>query len=176
MRDIYIIGGITLAAVVIGTTLFLFGPASLQSDVNAALNSAQTGGTSTVPFTPLESGNSALGVSVRTNYRISSRNDLDALWPLLYGEKDAPPIPQIDFSKYEILTLFDGSHSTTGHGIAVASITDANAVRTVVVTHIVPDGDCSVGTSSNSPFIVIRVPKTTFQLAHQDVTASSTCK
>ncbi len=176
MRDIYIIGGITLIAAIIGTTLFFFGPASLQSDVNAALDSAQTGGTSSVPFTPLESGDSALGVSTRTNYRITSMNDLAALWPLLYGEKDAPPMPQVDFSKYEILTLFDGSHSTTGHGISVASITDANAVRTVVVTHIVPDTGCPVGRGTNSPFIVIKVPKTTFQLAHEDTTASSTCK
>ena len=175
MRDLYIIGGISVAAMAIGGVLFFFGPSSLQSDVNSALQSAQTnGGNQPVKFTVLSKGPAAISINGRTNYRITSGDELAALWPLVYGQNTSN-IPPIDFNKYEVLAVFDGSHSTNGYAIAVKSITDANATRTVVVTHMSPNTRCHVSTASTQPFQIVEVPKTSFTISHIDEVATSTC-
>ncbi len=171
MRDFYIIAVICVVAIIIGTVLFFFGPASLQADVSSALRS----GPKVVPFTVLAQGNRALAVTDPTNYRITSTAELDALWPLIYGSESDSAIPDIDFTKYEILAVFDGSHPTTGYGVSVLEVTEENNVRTVTINDAVPSSHCSWAYTSTSPFELIQVSATSLSLTHIDLTSTTSC-
>ena len=175
MRDFKVIAWIFVGALAIGGVLFFFGPPSLQSDVQNALMSAQTVAAGGVPFTVLGQGMNADSVTIRANYRITNATDLASLWALVYGASDTPPTPPIDFSKYEVLGIFDGSHSTGGYNVQVIGITDKDPVRTVTIQHSVPAAGCNVATVGSSPFEIIEVPKTAFSLAHIDNTSASAC-
>ena len=174
MRDFLLIAGISLAAILLGSALFFFGPKSLQSDVNSALLSGQIGPTSPTSFVLLEQGVNAISISTRTNYRITTSADLAALWPIVYGQRNAPNIPVVDFNKYEVLAIFDGTHSVGGYDVKVAGIKDVNPTRTVIIDHLVPSSSC-VAKGPSNPFQIIQVPKTSFVLSHQDITGTSTC-
>jgi hypothetical protein len=180
MRSLLLIGGICIAAIALGSVLFFFGPPSLQSEVNSALQSSTSSlnpaaVTGPVSFTVLEQGTDALSIPDRTNYRLDSQTDLASLWTLIYGNKDAPKIPNVNFSNHEVLAVFDGTHSTTGYSISVTGIMDQNATRTVTVTHATPDSSCVTASAVTSPFELVVVPKTSFALAHQDVTTANSC-
>jgi hypothetical protein len=173
MRDLFVIGGISVSAIAIGALLFFFGPTSLQLDISTALSSAATG---SVPYMTLAKGNRAVSIADRTNYRITTSDDFTALWGMVYGEKDAPALPTVDFSKYEVLALFDGSHAGTGYDIQPASVADANATRSVTIDHVVPDPKCQVTNKATNPFVILQVPKTLYSLAHKDVIMVSPCQ
>jgi hypothetical protein len=175
MRDLSVIAVISVVAIIIGTVLFFFGPASLQSDVSTALTSAATGGNPSVPYTTLAKGTRAVSITDRTNYHITNSDDFASLWALVYGQKNVPPFPTVDFSKYEILALFDGTHSGGGFDITPASISDANGKRMVVITHSSPDPSCAVATNATSPFVILEVPKTPYSLTHKDVSVVTPC-
>lgn len=175
MRDLLIIGGIAVSAILIGTALFFLGPTSLRSDVTSAIQSAQNGDNPSLAFTVLEQGPRAISVSDRTNYRIQNADDLAALWPMIYGNATTPTVPTVDFTKYEVLGLFDGSHSTNGYAIQVKGVSDVNAIRTVTIEHLGPGSTCKTSTQNTSPFILIEVPKTTYSLAHTDLMGTNPC-
>jgi hypothetical protein len=123
----------------------------------------------------LAQGQDALSLSDRTNYRIDSNKDFNALWLLVYGDKNPPPLPAVDFSKYEVLGVFDGTHSTSGYGIEVRQIMDKNLTRTVTIDHLAPSSSCATKSGVTSPFQIIEVPKTSDILAHEDLTAVANC-
>jgi hypothetical protein len=174
MRDLLLIIGISVMAVLLGVALFLFGPKSLQSDVNNAFLTGKVGTSGHTGFILLEQGSDAISIVQRTNYRITSMSDLQALWPLIYGDRDAPRIPDVNFDNYEVIAVFDGSHAGGGYGVSVTEILDDNPIRTISVNHALPNPACPMKGPS-SPYELIQVPKTSNSLAHQDVTSVSVC-
>jgi hypothetical protein len=175
MRDLLLIAGITIIAIVIGTLLFFFGPTSLQSDMISSLSTTQQVGTTTVPFTLLEKGTDAISITNQTNYRITSRSDFAALWGLIYGDKNPPPLPGIDFTKYEVLGLFDGSRSTKGFTIALTSVLDGNGIRLITINHQSQQSACAKVPGNISPFELVQVPVTTNILKHKDIFITTDC-
>jgi hypothetical protein len=172
MRSWYVLALIVAIAVGLGTLLFYFGPTSLQSDVNNAL---ATNGITNVQFTILAQGNDAASVSARTNYRITNNDEFTALWAMIYGNNGTPQIPTVDFTKYEVLAIFDGSHSSGGYGITVQSVSEQNGTRTVTIIHRAPGTNCTSPSTATSPFELVQVPATTLPLAHQDDMSTTTC-
>ena len=177
MRDLWILLCICVVSIGLGALLFVYGPPSLQTNVQNALQTTQSQneGVQQVQFQVLEQGAQTYSIADRTNYRITSNYDLGVLWPLIYGQRDAPDIPKIDFSKYEVLGLFDGTHSVSGYGIQAVSVTDQTPVRTLTIEHLVPSASCKSISGLNEPFELIQVPKTTFSLSHVDKTGTSSC-
>ncbi len=172
MRDLYLVAGMGIIAVVIGGLLYLFGPSSLHSDFSNAFSLSSDGH---VRFTKLQEGTVAYSISQPSNYRISTWEDFSTLWTLIYGDGRGPDMPKVDFNNYEVLAVFDGSHSTDGYEISVDEVTDKDSVRTIMITHKIPDKHCRLSARSTSPFEIIQVPKTSFSLAHQDQIATTTC-
>jgi hypothetical protein len=170
MRDLYVIAGVGVIAVGIGTALFFFGPASLQSDVSSivAQKSAHTS------FVVLTQGIKASSISERSNYRVTTQTQFDALLRLIYGT-NPPTLPQIDFTRSEILGVFDGTHSSGGYDIHITSIEDLNGTRTVTIDHSTPLASCHSKAGFTSPYELVQVPVTGFSLAHIDTTSTTTC-
>ncbi len=175
MRDLYLLLGMGSVAILIGLLLFFLGPSSLRSDFYSTLSLGSVN-SSQVSHTLLQEGTDAHSVTDSVNYRITSEYDLDTLWTLVYGDKQGSPrVPKIDFSKYDVLAIFDGSHSTDGYKISIDHITDTDGVRTISITHTVPGIGCNVVNKKTSPFQIVQVPHTDFTLAHQDLVSTTTC-
>lgn len=176
MRNLYLIGGIAAAAIVIGVGLFFYGPSSLQSDFSNAINPNTSLATSTVPFNVLAEGMLAYTVNDRTNYKITNPDDLQTLWTLIYGEANPPRVPHVDFNKYDVLGVFDGTHSTTGYSIKVQVISDASGMRTIYINHVVPAANCREDVTRSSPFELVEVQKSDLELTHIDEVSTTSCR
>jgi hypothetical protein len=156
---------------VIGIVLFYFGPASLKSDAQTAISS--TVGTTTIPYTVLSEGTTTDSLDDRANYQITAANDLTTLWQMVYGKNGT--VPSVDFSKYEVLGVFDGEHPSTDYGVQVASVVEAGGKRIVMITHMIPGKNCTPLDKPTSPFELISVSKTTLPLTHIDMSSTTPC-
>lgn len=173
-RDFVIIGIVAIAAIGVGVYLYSYGPESLALQVSQAFSS-NASGSGPVQFMVLARGSNAVSVKDRANYRIQNAQDLSALWSLIYGVSDTPTPPTVNFSTSEVLAVFDGSDPTTGYTINIASVTDENGQRLVLVAHDSPGSSCIVQNTPTSPFEVIVVPKTSNSLSHQDQMGAMSC-
>lgn len=165
MRDVIVIVLMCMAAIGIGTWLFFHG-------TNIGFPDS---GANTVSYVVLGQGTNAVGVIARTNYRIQNQTDLESLWKLVY-DGDAPAVPQIDFSKYEVLAVFDGQHASGGYGIRVTQVAEASGARKVFVEHKGPAAPCATLQAITSPFEIIKLPATSEPLTHEDDTVNGSCR
>jgi hypothetical protein len=176
MRDLYVIGFIAVVAIVLGTSLFFYGPAPIAPQVSHAIQ--KTGVTdATVPIVVLAQGADAASIFDRTNFHIKNEHDLTTLWNLVYGSTTttAPTVPVVDFTKNEVLAVFDGTHATSGYNIQIVSVVDSSTSRTVTVDHTVPATTCVLKHGTTSLFEIIQVPVTTLALVHNDQVSTTTC-
>lgn len=166
MKDMLYIGGLCLIIVVVGAALYFFEP-----------DHGDARGEGSVRFTLLTEGQHAVAADREANYRITSREQLDTLWTQVYGS-DRPNLPAIDFERYEVLAVFDGSHSTGGYDITVTEVVDAGLVRTVHILHTRPGNDCMLSTARSSPYELIVLPKMRegLRLAHTDQIERKACR
>lgn len=175
MRDLFLVAGISVTAIVIGGLLYFFGPSSLQSDMISSLSTSQKVGTTTVPFSVLIKGPNAISILSQTNYRITTQSDFAALWTLIYGDKNASALPQVDFTKNEVLGIFDGPHQSKGFDVALMHVQDGNGIRLITIQHHVLASSCSNIPGSTSPFELVVVAKTTNTLQHADAQVTTSC-
>lgn len=171
MRDTLIIIGVAIVAIAVGIVLYIYVPAQADQPAVSGPAPVASGG---VSFAVLKQGTNAPSSFTRTNYRLTSADQLAELWTMLYGT-NAPAAPYVDFDKQEVVAVFDGTHSTGGYSIGVSAISDQGGTRTVSVTHSAPGTDCMVTESVTSPYELITMPKTTFAFRHEDADATSTC-
>lgn len=166
---------IILVAVAVGGLLYLYGGPSfhqsyLPSDAASGPGSSQGGAT------VLAQGDEAAGMDGRVNYRITTPDQLAALWQMVYGQSGGPSVPNIDFNNNEVLALFDGSHSTGGYGIRLDSIKDKGGKRTVTITHVQPDDTCVPAGAATSPFVILEVSKSSLPISRIEQTATTPCQ
>lgn len=169
MRDELIILGICVISIVFGSWLYFGAPSVPTGGQQAAVHTS----TIVVPFMQITSGNTAKGVSSRANYHVTSPQQFAELWELVYGSTSG--IPAVDFSKNDVLGVFDGTHPTGGYALSVTSIDESGSSRIVVIRHIVPAATCAVTEAETSPFEFISVPKSARPLGHTDETITRTC-
>ena len=164
-RDKFVVVGVAIVAIGIGTYLFSSGnlsSASLSSDTQIAA--------SAVPFKPLVRGSNSK-VATRVNYFITSPDQLSELWKMINASSTPPTV---DFNKEAVIAVFAGQQPTTGYAISVSKVMDSSA-RLVSITIAKPDDSCLTGQALTTPYEVVVVPTTTLPLAHEDLTATVTC-
>ncbi len=163
MRDVLIIGIACAAAILVGAWLYFSdtGIAPTAQDVTAS-------------FTVLDQGNDSGTVTERKNYRIKNQDELALLWKMVHGT-GAPT--GIDFTKDEVIAVFDGTHPTGGYGISIASVVDTKGgIRTVAIRHTEPGESCATTDAITSPFEIVVIAKSGFPLSHSDEVAVIDCK
>ncbi|MEA2701825.1 MAG: hypothetical protein QOE22_534 [Candidatus Parcubacteria bacterium] len=170
MRDALIIFVAIILAIVIGGYLFLNGGPEFNPGSIALPQSQQPASS----FWVLAEGQDAGGVDRRTNFRIMTDDEFRALWSLVYGT-GGPAVPAVDFSKDEVIAVFDGSHSSGGYRVEVTGVTDAEGKRTVSILREMPGEDCTVTAGITSPFQIVRVPKTSLPLAKEEQSRTRRC-
>jgi len=186
MRKAAFLPVIIIGAVVVGGLLYLYGgpafhPSALPTTVSVDTSSQPTQPSESQPIETkgdisiLAQGQNAVGIQQRVNYRITNADQLATLWNLIYSS-DGPAVPSVDFSKKEVLAVFDGTHTTSGFGILVSGVHDADGVRTVSITHDEPGDSCVPGGGVTSPFMLVVVPKTSLPLSHDETTQVRECE
>ncbi len=168
MRDFSILGTIIIVSVFLGIGFYVFGGPAFhgQSTVAAGANSP-------IRFTVLEIGSNAPAMSERVNYRIMSVDELGQLWQMVYGG-NGPAIPSVDFSKDDVIAVFDGSHSQSGYSIAISRIEDVDGKRLVTVTRTSPPSTCTGNEAASAPFEIASVAKSDLPLDHADQPVAGT--
>ena len=164
MKDIIIILLMCVAAIGIGAWLYF----------NASAFSAPMGGAHTVSYSVLESGTNAGAITDRTNYRIQNQQDLNTLWSLVYGSS-GPSVPTVDFSKNEVLAVFDGQHVTNGYKVSITQIAEGNGTRTVFIEHKAPGPSCKLAQTPTTAFQIVQVAATAEPLSHRDSMITGGC-
>ncbi|MDB5237332.1 MAG: hypothetical protein JWL88_434 [Parcubacteria group bacterium] len=166
MKDLLMIFGTIVVVIVAGVLLFFYGPASLRTAFGNKTPAS-------ISFLPLKEGTDAVGMTDRTNYVIKNGTELNELW----GYINAAPgtTPNIDFSKEDVLAIFDGTHTTGGYRIEVTGITQAAGGRTVHVSRIAPGANCMTAASITGPYEIVAVPKSNLPLEHVDTTVTQDC-
>lgn len=179
MRHMLFVLGITLAAIVVGTILYMYGPDELrempESMTAAAEPVFEEDGIGPVPFTVLSEGVQAISAPVRKNYGVYDIEEFARIWKMAYGE-DAPALPAIDFEEEYVIGVFAGEKPSGGHAIAVTRITDASNVRTVEMTLTEPGAGCIASQALTSPFQFVSVPMSGRILERADSVVQTACE
>jgi hypothetical protein len=166
---------IIVSAVAVGGLLYLYG-GSPFNDPKAP------GDLGTMPTPTVEASNRVMvlaratevqGFGTRINYRITEQEQLEDLWVTLRGPDVAAP--KVDFDKYEVLAVFDGSHSTGGYDVRVDDVMDEDAVRKVMITRVEPGETCTPPAGPSNPYVLVRVEKTTMPIERVEKVEMTRC-
>lgn len=157
---------IVLAAVAVGGSLYLFG----GSLFNTRPTSVET--PSGFSYAIVAEGNDALGMDRRVNYRIHTADQFEMLWEEMFNG-NGPTRPAIDFTRDEVLAVFNGTHSTSGYRVSVSDIKDGDGARVVTVLRTEPGEACEVSSGMTSPYIIIRVPKSNLPIERVEQTTTA---
>lgn len=174
-----IVLGITLAAIIVGAVLYMYGPSALR-EMPAVANEAsepsfEEDGIGTVSFTVIAEGAQAVSAPVRKNYGVYDEAEFARIWKMAYGES-GPPLPAIDFDTQYVIGAFAGEKPTGGHTIEITTIRDASNLRTVEMTLERPAPGCIVSQALTSPFQFVSVPLSGRTLARADSEVEVACQ
>ena len=169
MRNVLILGGAIVVAIIIGVFVFLYGGSGVS---NTSLSSANENRLAAVavPFIELAQGVQS-NISMRTNYLITSASQLEKLWKIVDTNDK---IPNVDFTKNYIVAVFAGNEPTTDYAISVSKIEDTD-VRTVTVTLVKPGNNCLGKDLTTTPYNLVALPKTSLPFTHEDQAATTDC-
>lgn len=179
-REFLLIVNVALISIFVGVSLYYFAPSpqstyTVSDAAPATVNNAPAQASQAILFNVLDTGTHAASVAVRKNYAVYAKEDFVKLWKMAHGT-DGSPLPKVDFSKEYVIGIFAGEKSTGGNSIAVASVIDAGAVRTVAVTLTKSGADCMVTQSLMNPYQIVAVPLSDASLTHSDTEVATPCK
>ncbi len=167
MRDKILFSGVAVIAVIVGALVFVSGRGTV-SNGSPTVTDYRNATATAVPFTKLVQGTTS-AVSDRTNYLITSPNQLSELWKMIDAH-GTPPV--VDFTTHAVLAVFAGKQPDAS--IAVAKIEDANE-RLVSIIITKPATACAQKAVVDSPYELVAVATTSLPLTHQDIPTTVNC-
>ncbi|MFK7972080.1 MAG: protease complex subunit PrcB family protein [Bacteroidia bacterium] len=106
---------------------------------------------------------------------VSSADEWDEAWTSLYTLQDPPPpMPEVDFSKDQVLIYRLGSRPSGGYGAEVASLTIEGNTLLVHILEKQPGAGCITTMAITNPFVVISLPKKDYDTVTVDVKIEKT--
>jgi hypothetical protein len=166
-----------VVSVSLGGLFYLYGGQSLHQVLPAEATKINFSPTNETDgsFEIVGKGDTAGWSDKRVNYQIRDKQVFTSMWQMVYGI-DTTPVPNVDFDEYEVLAIFDASHSTSGYSLRVNTVQDVEWKRIVDITYIKPGDSCNVSGSSSSPYEFIKVKRSNLVLTHVDQTETKDCK
>jgi len=167
MRDALVIFVAIILSIVIGGYLFMNGGAEFNPPPGAVIETTDSS------ILIVAEGQYSGSIDRRTNFRIQTEAEFQELWSMVHGQ--GADAPNVDFSEFEIIAVFDGTHSSGGYDVDITDVTDANGVRTVYILRQSPGENCVVTDAITSPFQIVRVSKSPLPITKEEETRVSQC-
>ncbi len=108
---------------------------------------------------PLLAGGNSAYTGTAPSVRLDrSAGSFSATWALMTGNQvPQPPLPDVDFNRASVVTVFQGQKATGGYGIAIAGATLEGGTLTVRVTVREPSPGSVTSQALTSPFASVIV-------------------
>jgi hypothetical protein len=105
------------------------------------------------------------GIGERENYVVDSQNEWTELWNRTFSDR-LPPVeaPVIDFSKYTVIAVYQGTHGTGGYSIEVTLIVRGFVRATVYVVESSPGSGAFVTQALTQPYHIVKTPRITGEI------------
>ena len=168
MRDALVIFVAIIISIVVGGYLFLNGGTTFNPSPSIAPQIYNP------PILVLAEGQHSGTIDRRTNYRVMNDADFQELWAMVHGA-GGPAVPSVDFTKYEVIAVFDGTHSSGGYDVDVTDVIDEDGARTVHILRQSPGETCVVTEDITSPFQIVRVSKSSLPISKAEEVRVNEC-
>jgi hypothetical protein len=178
MRDTIVILSICAAAIIIGASMYFYGPERFRSIYDtqpAAPLSIPTEHVGPVEFVVIDEGDRAVNISDRKNYLVNGEEELQRLWTMVYGAS-APPKPALDFMQHDVIAVFMGEAPSGGHAITISGIEDTADARIVRIMLTAPGEGCMTSQAITSPYQLVRVPISSLPLTKEYAETTADCE
>ncbi|KND47897.1 MAG: hypothetical protein AB199_04035 [Parcubacteria bacterium C7867-004] len=173
MRDILVVLGVCLAAIIVGACLFFYGPSLFREKVTSEEAGSQTEPVD-IAIRVLDTGTNALEAPKRKNFAVYDADEFKKLWENAH-DSDGTPLPKIDFDTEYVIGVFAGTKSSGGHAITIEKITESEGVRTVYITMTKPAAGCVTSQALTSPYEIVAVPFSGASLMPNETTIETPC-
>lgn len=112
-------------------------------------------------FESIENGMSLIITPTKNKtYIIEDNIDWKDLWDEVYGDQPQKPLlPQVDFTKYSIIAVFQGTKNTGGYTITITKIIEMENNLKIFVKDISPSKNCMVIQSFTSPYHIVKIQR-----------------
>lgn len=114
-----------------------------------------------VPFERIAQGTQSSFLE-KSDYVIRTDAELKDVWTTIRGVNASPP--NIDFSEYMVLALFQGQKPSGGYSIAAKAIEIQDTMVEVSIVEEEPGTGCAVTDALTAPYEIIVVKKMVGQL------------
>jgi hypothetical protein len=96
----------------------------------------------------------------KKNYVITNREDWQRLWEKVVAYSyPRPTAPEIDFSKHDLIAVFQGNQPSSGYSISVTKLIRSGKKLKVYVREVLPGDECRVLLVLTQPFEIIQTDK-----------------
>jgi hypothetical protein len=100
------------------------------------------------------------GHAERKNYVITNKEDWERLWDKVVSNSyPRPAAPDVDFSKQDLIAVFQGNQPSSGYSISVTGLTRSGKRLKIYVREVLPGDECRVLLVITQPFEIIRTGK-----------------
>jgi predicted metal-dependent enzyme (double-stranded beta helix superfamily) len=170
MRDAIVIFVGIILAMLVGSYLFFNGVPSASPPVGPSIAPGENRA-----YAVLAEGQDAGSVARRTNFLLKTEEEFVELWTMIYST-GGPARPYVDFSRYEVIGVFDGTHSSGGYRVEVTDVAEKDGARVVSIARHEPGDECAVTEAVTSPFQIIRVEKSPLPITKKEDTITDECR
>lgn len=100
------------------------------------------------------------GHNEKKNYVITNSEDWESLWDKVVSNSyPRPAAPEVDFSKHNLIAVFQGSQPSSGYSISVTRLAKSGKKLKVYVKEVQPADECRVLLVITQPFEIIQTDK-----------------
>lgn len=105
----------------------------------------------------------------------------DAKWRATWDEITAtvtprPPLPEVDFSRDEVILAAAGTRSSGGYTIEILSVYEDEGERSAIVLETRPASSCGVTTAITHPLAAVLVPRSAAPVRFVERSALHDCQ
>jgi PrcB C-terminal len=96
----------------------------------------------------------------KKNYVITNKEDWERLWEKVVAYSyPRPAAPEVDFSKHDLIAVFQGNQPSSGYSISVTKLVRSGKKLKVYVREVLPGDECRVLLVLTQPFEIIQTDK-----------------
>lgn len=74
-----------------------------------------------------------------------------------------PPVPEVDFTQYQVVAVFAGEKSTGGYSVEITSVETTNSQLVITAKYSQPQADDIVTEAFTYPHHIIKIPRMTIE-------------